>query len=125
MNSKAHNILICDDDQLIVNVVALSLDLAGYSVSKSMDGVQGLSMIKQQPGHYDLLIVDHIMPNLDGLGFVRELRKWKFTGKIVVLSGHLDDQVQEEYRKLSVEKIMAKPYKMDDLLNNVAGLLAK
>ena len=124
MKSKKRNILICDDDLLIVNVVSLSLELAGYTVSRASDGAEALAIIKPKPKFHDIAIIDHVMPNLDGLGLVKELRKCNFAGKIIVLSGYLDDRIQEEYKQLSVEKIMAKPYKMSDLLNNVAELLS-
>jgi len=125
VKSKKHNILICDDDLLIVNVVSLSMELAGYGVSKAYDGSEALAIIKPKPAFHEVAIIDHMMPNLDGLGLVRELRKCKFPGKIIVLSGHLDDQIQEDYKRLSVDKIMAKPYKMPDLLDTVASLLPK
>lgn len=125
MEAQQHQIVICDDDLLIVNVVSLSLELAGYAVAKANDGVEALDLLTRKPGFYELIIVDHVMPNLDGLGLVKELRHLKFPGKILVLSGHLDDRIQKEYKKLGVDKIMAKPYEMKVLLDSVAALLAK
>ena len=116
--------MICDDDSLIVNVVSLSLELAGYAVSKTSDGAEALALIKPNPRFFELIIVDHVMPNLDGLGLVKALRRLKYPGKIIVLSGHLDGRIQTAYKKLKVNEIMAKPYAMKALLDSVAGLLA-
>ena len=124
MESKQPQIVICDDDLLIVNVVSLSLELAGYNVAKAGDGLEALDIVTRKPGVYDLIIVDHAMPNLDGLGLVKELRHLKYPGKILVLSGHLDDRIQSAYTKLSVDEIMAKPYEMKALLDSVSRLLA-
>ena len=125
MNSKTHNIVICDDDPVVVNLVALSLELAGYSVLKSLDSPVALELLKSKPDFYDIVILDHMMPKLDGLTMVKELRQCNFPGKILLLSGCLDDQIREEYSRLAVDKMMAKPYKMEDLLNTVAELVAE
>ena len=125
MEAKQHQIVICDDDLLIVNVVTLSLELAGYAVAKTYDGAEALALATSKPQFYDLIIVDHAMPNLDGLGLVNGLRRLNFAGKILVLSGHLDGQIQREYKKLAVDRIMAKPYDMKALLDSVTFLLGK
>ena len=109
---------------LIVNVVALSLELAGYAVTKAADGVEALALIKSNPGICDVMILDHVMPELDGIGVVKQLRAMKHRGKVIVLSGHLDEQVQEEYKALGADKIMSKPYEMRELLDSVAALVS-
>jgi DNA-binding response OmpR family regulator len=125
VEAKQHQIVICDDDLLIVNVVALSLELAGYAVTKAYDGAEALALMTSKPHFYDLIVVDHVMPNLDGLGLVNGLRRLNFAGKILVLSGHLDGQIQREYKKLAVDRIMAKPYDMKALLDSVSVLLGR
>ena len=115
--------MICDDDELIINVVSLSLELAGYAVSKANDGDEAVAMVKSKPDFYELIILDHAMPKLDGLGALRALRALNYPGKIIVLSGHLNQQIQREYKKLAADKIMAKPYEMKVLLKTVAAQL--
>jgi CheY-like chemotaxis protein len=123
VDPNKYNVLLCDDDQLILNVVSLSLELTGYNVTKAVDGCEALALISGQTDPFHVAIVDHVMPNLDGLGLVKELKTRKFQGKIIVLSGNLNDEIQKSYKKLGVDQIMAKPYQMGHLQEAVAALL--
>lgn len=80
-------ILIVEDDQFIREMYNLVLTKAGHEVTEAMDGKLGLSLA--QEGGYDVILLDLMMPNLDGLGFLQGLKEnpsKKKNGKIIVLS---------------------------------------
>ena len=67
------NILVCDDDKEIVEAISIYLEQEGYTVWKAYDGIQALELISQKD--IQLLIIDIMMPNMDGTHAVLELRK--------------------------------------------------
>lgn len=80
-------VLIVEDDQFIREMYNLILTKAGYEVTEALDGKVGLGMA--QEGGYDVILLDLMMPNLDGLGFLEALRDTppkKENGPIIVLS---------------------------------------
>ncbi len=80
-------VLIVEDDQFIREMYNLILTKAGYEVTEALDGKVGLGMA--QEGGYDVILLDLMMPNLDGLGFLQGLKDKpakKENGPIIVLS---------------------------------------
>lgn len=120
---RRHQIIVCDNNEEMVKVVSEFLEEEDYAVSKAYDGTEALALISSKPQFYDLILIDHVMPHLGGLGLVKELRQLNFPGKIIVLSGHLDKLVYREYKNLAVDGIMMKPYYMNALLEYISTLL--
>lgn len=67
-----NRILVVDDDQMLREVYSLMLSTAGYSVATAFDGKDALKKIKEHKP--DLILLDMIMPNLDGVGVMQKLR---------------------------------------------------
>jgi DNA-binding response OmpR family regulator len=65
-------ILIVEDDQRLARQLKKGLDENGHSVSLAFDGIEGLEAARQ--GHFDVLVLDVMLPRLDGFGVVRRLR---------------------------------------------------
>ena len=117
-------ILVCDDEEAVREVVSVVLGMVGYLVESAVDGSEALQMIRKQPGRYQLLLTDHKMKDLDGLGLVRELRANGFSGKIVVLSGSLEDEDITAYTKLAVDGIILKPFEFGELRKTFGRILS-
>ncbi|MEQ8300424.1 MAG: EAL domain-containing response regulator [Hyphomonas sp.] len=84
---RHHSALIMDDDPLFQVVAEEALYALGLSeVSMADDGHLGLKMLADSPGKYDLIICDLQMPNIDGVGVMRELGKLKYDGTVVIAS---------------------------------------
>jgi len=106
----AKSVLVCDDDLGLLTVLTGILEAAGFSVETARDGIEAISKaIRSQPDYYDVIIIDHLMPGLNGLGFVKELRDCKIPGRTIVLSGNLDPELEAAFRQLNVDKILSKP----------------
>ena len=69
-----YNILVCDDDKEIVDAVQIYLEAEGYNVYKAFDGEEALELVKKVDFH--LLVVDIMMPKVDGLNVVKKIREF-------------------------------------------------
>ena len=67
------NILVCDDDKDIVEAISIYLEQEGYTVLKAYDGVEAINALRSQS--VDLLIIDIMMPKLDGIRATLKIRE--------------------------------------------------
>ena len=67
------NILVCDDDKDIVEAISIYLEQEGYTVLKAYDGVEAINALRSQS--VDLLIIDIMMPKLDGIQAMIKIRE--------------------------------------------------
>lgn len=109
-------ILVADDDTGVRTFICDCLRAAGYDVIEAADGVEALrSLTRQAP---DLLIVDFAMPGLNGVDVVRQARR-KVPGlPIILATGYADMKAVEAV--MVTERILRKPFKVDDLEAAVA-----
>ncbi|HSX19052.1 MAG TPA: response regulator [Candidatus Saccharimonadales bacterium] len=106
MKSK---ILFVEDDQLVREAYEEALLSAGYDVQSAVDGMQGLAMARE--GGYALVLLDIMLPKLDGLGILRELKKQPpdvKNGPVVVLTNLSHDPVIEEAAQLGAIETLVK-----------------
>lgn len=110
MNAKSTSILVCEDDSLIRDVYVEMLKNEGYDVDEAKDGKEALE--KMTAGGYDLVLLDIIMPFIDGLGILQTLKEKppKTKNKIVLVCTSLaaDPKVQEALT-MGVTDIIIKP----------------
>jgi two-component system OmpR family response regulator len=114
------NILLVEDDAEAAHHVAAGLREAGYSVEHCGDGLQGLQLASG--GGYELLIVDRMLPTLDGLEVVSRLRQMGSQVPVLVLSalGTVDDRV--EGLRAGGDDYLIKPFAFSELLARVEAL---
>ena len=109
-------VLIVDDSTTVREVVATTLKCAGYEVLEGSDGKNALSQLTGQKVH--LIVSDLNMPIMDGLTFVREVKKmpnYKFT-PIIMLTTESSETTKNVGREAGVKAWMVKPFKPDQLL---------
>ncbi len=102
-------ILYADDLLELRRMMRHMLILDGHLVETAEDGEEALLLVSRAVSLFDLIITDHHMPRANGLQFVRQLRTLPYAGKVVVFSSELSEKVNEEYRLLGVDLILAKP----------------
>lgn len=101
-------ILYADDVAELRDVARLSFSREGHGIECVADGQLAIARVTADP-HFDLVITDHHMPNMNGLEVVRRLRAMEFPGKILVFSSDLGSQVAAQYEQLKVDRILYKP----------------
>ena len=122
--SDTATILIVDDDEGVTQTFARMLQLEGYSVRTAMTAETGLR--EADAVHPDAIILDLRMPLVDGLGFLRRLRKHeghRLTPVAIVTGDYfLEDEISDELRALGAE-LRFKPLWLEDLVGLARNLL--
>lgn len=101
-------ILCVDDHTLIGDALTKLFRTAGYAVERADDGESAWAKLAENPARFDVLVTDHQMPRLDGLGLVARLREAAFPGRIIVYSGTLTEEIMARYRNLAVDAMVVK-----------------
>ncbi len=89
------------------------LTLRGYKVRVASDGQQALTMVEQQAPQ--LIVLDVYMPGINGVEVLRQLRRRKFTGGVILLTGSQDDKLLQEALDLGSVDVMGKPVDLERL----------
>jgi two-component system, OmpR family, response regulator RpaA len=118
-------IVAIDDDASIVQLVQINLELQGHQVFTAPDGIEGLAVIAQE--RPDLIIVDLMMPNVDGYTVCQRVRKQEELKHIPILMltalGMLDDKVKGF--DAGADDYLVKPFELPELLVRVRALLRR
>ena len=116
-------ILVVDDEPTLRDVMAEALEGEGYEVRTAADGARALELLRLERA--EAIVLDLMMPTLDGWAFLREARA---AGPgpigIVAVSAVMDRRRAERLRALGVRYCLAKPFDIDELLACVARVLA-
>jgi DNA-binding response OmpR family regulator len=117
-------ILIIEDDPSVRTLLSKSLEAKGYAVQTADDGLEGLKAIESGEQH-DLIIVDVMMPRLDGMTFVKAIKEHRSTKPIPVifLTAKNDPKSMIEGINLGARFYVTKPFQMDELLAKVRKAL--
>jgi CheY-like chemotaxis protein len=119
LKKKTH-ILAVDDEPVIGESIACLLEAPHRKIAMAGNGQEALEMLAKHK--FDLVITDHRMPRSGGLELVRKLRQRKYTGKIVVLSGHLSPENIGVYEELDIDEVISKPWDPEELRDIVNWL---
>lgn len=113
-------ILLVEDDALIAGFVEKGLREAGHVVDRVGDGAEGLH--RAQTEHYDALVLDRMLPSLDGLALLRALRATGDATPALVLSSLGDVEHRVEGLRDGADDYLAKPFSFVELLARLEGL---
>lgn len=116
------NILVCDDDKEIVDAIEIYLMQEGYSVVKAYDGEQALAIMKEQA--IDLLIIDVMMPKLDGIRATFQVRK-ESSIPIIILSAKTEDTDKILGLNVGADDYITKPFNPLELVARVKSQLRR
>ena len=111
-------VLLVDDEDRIVNFLALKLKVSGYEVICANDGEKALELAKTSDP--DIMLLDIIMPGIDGIEVLRRLRKFSNI-PVIVLSAK--ERISEEVLTLGANGFMSKPFNPDDLVAKMRLIL--
>ena len=116
-------ILVVDDDKDAATWLIKGLEDSNHVVDHATDGLMGLSMASE--GRYDVLVVDRMLPKLDGLELIRNLRTKQNEVPILILSAFSDVDERVKGLRSGGDDYLAKPYAFAELLARVEGLGAR
>jgi two-component system response regulator MprA len=115
-------ILIIEDDEAILKILRRVLAYEGYQVDVAAEGKAGLSMARE--AHPDLIILDWMLPGMDGLEVCRHLREM---GSTPILMLTAKDTIQDRVQGLDAgaDDYVVKPFELDELLARIRALLRR
>ena len=110
-------LLVIEDDAPAADYLVRALREAGHTADRAADGLEGYGMARE--GAYDVLIVDRMLPKMDGLSLIAGLREQKVGTPILILSalGQVDDRVKG--LRAGGDDYLPKPYAFSELLARV------
>lgn len=117
-------ILLVDDEPSILCVLSNLLQSDGHSVAGTLRGDKAKQRIKSEE-HFDLLLTDMRMWPVSGVDVIKTAREVRPSMPIILISAYLTPEIEDEVKKLGVEKTIRKPWVVDDLLTVVKDLLTQ
>ena len=118
-------ILVVDDDTAINELIKINLELSGYEVVSAFDGIQGFTLAKQEMP--DLIVLDVMMPDVDGYTVAKRVRENTSTKDIPILMLTAMGQLQDKVKgfDIGVDDYLVKPFEMEELQVRVRALLKR
>lgn len=116
-------ILIIEDDRHILELLKVCLIQEGYQIVPVENGLEGLEMAKQ--GGWDLIILDLMLPGMDGLSICRELSAKNMPAPILILSAKGEEMDRVLGLKLGADDYVVKPFSPRELTARVEALLRR
>ena len=114
------NILVCDDDKEIVDAIDIYLSQEGYHILKAYDGLQAIEIMKKEEVH--LILLDIMMPNLDGIRATRKIRETSSV-PIIFLSAKSEDVDKILGLNIGADDYITKPFSPNELVARVKAHL--
>ena len=116
-------VLIVDDDSGLRAFVRASLELEGYSVREASSADEGLAVLEEQPP--DLILLDVMMPQVDGWEMLRRMQERHGVGTIpvVMFSGKVDERAPGEAASRGAQGFIGKPFDPQQLIDSAKAML--
>ena len=121
--SKRHSILIVEDEENLQEALKLNLELEGYEVGGCLNGSSALDRIHQE--HFDLIILDVMLPDMDGIQVCEAIRLQQYDTPILMLSAKGSSADRVLGLKKGADDYLAKPFNLEELLLRVEKLIRK
>ena len=116
------HVLLVEDDSSIREIASLGLEQAGFRVTSSGDGREGLVQFRQSP--FDLVVLDVMLPSLDGFEVLREIRKERQT-PVVMLTARSDLHDVVVGLELGADDYVTKPFELPELIARIKAVLRR
>lgn len=117
-------ILVVDDEVAICNVNKASLEAYNYRVVTANDGLDAIALYAQYKQDISAVIVDMMMPCMDGLTTIRNLQKINPQVKVIASSGLFSNLISAELTSTGVTNVLSKPYTAEQLLKTLHQVIA-
>ncbi len=119
----SHHLLVVEDDQTLREGLRRVLEKSGYRVSTAVRGIDALRLIREEAP--DLVVLDLMLPGLDGTYVLEKIREEGFTAPVIILSAR--DSVEDRIRGLrtGADDYVTKPFDLEELLARIAVRLRR
>ena len=116
-------VLVVDDEVTVASVVGRTLTKGGYDVELCHSGQGALDRYRTDT--FDLVLLDVMMPDLDGVEVLRRIRAKVPTAKVMLMTGHASESVETRLREFSDVVVLSKPFQPKQLIEEVRKVIAR
>ncbi len=117
------SVLIVEDEKSLHETLRLNLELEGYEVSSAFDGSEAVRLFKE--GYFDLIILDIMLPLLDGFSVLETLKLNKIDSPVLILSARNSSADRVAGLRKGADDYLTKPFELEELLLRVNNLVKK
>lgn len=114
-------VLVVDDEPRIVSFVSRALSAEGFQVDGAHDGIRALELAKT--GRYELVVLDLLLPHLDGIAVLRDLLESRPDQRVLVLSALSDVETKVRCLEFGASDYLSKPFSLAELIARVRARL--
>ena len=115
------HILVCDDSKFQRNVIINTISSDKHTYVEATDGVEALEKLEEND--FDLILLDLLMPNKDGMQVLEELQSANNTIPIIVLSADIQETTKQKCKELGVKLYINKPPNPSEVLEAIKNIL--
>ncbi len=112
-------VLIAEDESAIREIISITLKRAGYEVTEACDGQQALDIYHSKNGEFDVVLLDIMMPNVDGLAVCKSLRNESSTVGIIMLTAKTQEMDKVSGLLMGADDYITKPFSPSELMARV------
>ncbi|MDR2018870.1 MAG: response regulator transcription factor [Syntrophobacterales bacterium] len=117
------NVLIIEDEVKVASFISRGLEEEGYRVDVANDGRQGLDQLKESS--YDIVLLDLMIPEIDGLEVLREVRSWGMNTPVLIITAKSSKEDVVKGLDTGSDDYLTKPFSFDELLARMRALLRR
>ena len=118
-------ILLVEDEQKLADALAKGLNHEGYSTDIISDGKKALTRISLHRNDYDLMILDLMLPSMDGLEICRQVREMNITVPILILTARAETDTKVQLLLSGADDYLVKPFSFSELTARIQALLRR
>jgi two-component system alkaline phosphatase synthesis response regulator PhoP len=123
MKEEKANILLVEDEENLHETLKLNLEMEGYSVTSAYDGSEAMKMVEEE--YFDLIIMDVMLPEMDGLSVTENIRLNNNDVPVLILSAKITGQDRVLGLKKGADDYLTKPFNLEELLLRIDKLIVK
>ena len=121
MKEEKANILLVEDEENLHETLKLNLEMEGYSVTSAYDGSEAMKMVEEE--YFDLIIMDVMLPEMDGISVTENIRLNNNDVPVLMLSAKNTGQDRVLGLKKGADDYLTKPFSVDELLSKIKNIL--
>ena len=119
-----YQLLVVDDEAKIRMMIRKYAEFEGFSVTEAEDGMQAVTICRKDPRRFDLIVMDVMMPELDGFSAVREI--WKISSTpVLMLSARGEEYDRIHGFELGVDDYVVKPFSPKELMMRIQAIIKR
>ena len=120
---EGKTVLVVDDEQMIRDMASDMLSLLGFKVLLASSGVEGLDMFKLHKDQIDVVLLDLLMPEMNGMACFENLKQVDPEVKVIIATGIGEFEKKKELEEMGIKGYLGKPYRMENIAQKLIDIL--